>query len=257
MGSATPGVYGAVNTVNRKTDELGRSKDFSHTGDSMVSSISTGMSRAFNGLQKTVNNITQWISDNLKGKSPTKKGILHDHWYGIVNTGGKIITEFSKSMDKNAPKLYSSTERVTSFISNSLQEMNDSVDTDLNISPTITPVLDMSNLKDLSSLNMQNLNTDITSDISASLSYSAMNQNAQQSAQTNSLMYGLRNTFAEVKSKLNELNENGIKQIDAIMNSNADIYVDKVKVGSTLSGTITDIQQDNLKWENMLGGRRP
>ena len=104
---------------------------------------------------------------------------------------------------------------------------------------------------------MQNLNTDITSDISASLSYSAMNQNAQQSDQTNSLMYGIRNTFAEVKSKWNELNENGIKQIDAIMNSNADIYVDKVKVGGTLSGTITDIQQDNLKWENMLGGRRP
>ena len=104
---------------------------------------------------------------------------------------------------------------------------------------------------------MQNLNTDIASDISASLSYSAMNQNAQQSAQTNSLMYGLRNTFEEVKSKLNELNENGIKQIDAIMNSNAAIYLDKVKVGSTLSGTITDIQQDNLKWENMIGGRRP
>ena len=257
VGSGKSIVDSNVNAVNRKTDELGTSKDFSHTGDSMISSISTGMSNAFNGLKKTVHNITQWISDNLKGSSPTKKGILHDHWYGIVNTGGKIITEFSKSMDKNAPKLYSSTERVTSFISDSLQEMSNTVDTDLNISPTITPVLDMSNLKDLSSLNMQNLNTDITSDISASLSYSAMNQNAQQSAQTNSLMYGLRNTFEEVKSKLNELNENGIKQIDAIMNSNADIYVDKVKVGGTLSGTITDIQQDNLKWENMLGGRRP
>lgn len=257
VGSGKSIVDSNVNAVNRKTDELGTSKDFSHTGDSMVSSISTGMSNAFNGLKKTVHTITQWISDNLKGSSPTKKGILHDHWYGIVNTGGKIITEFSKSMDKNAPKLYSSTERVTSFISDSLQEMSNTVDTDLNISPTITPVLDMSNLKDLSSLNMQNLNTDITSDISASLSYSAMNQNAQQSAQTNSLMYGLRNTFEEVKSKLNELNENGIKQIDAIMNSNADVYFDKVKVGGTLSGTITDIQQDNIKWENMLGGRRP
>ena len=257
VGAAKSIIDGNVNAVNRKTSDLGQYRDYSHTGYSMVSTISTGMTYAYKGLQATVHNITEWISDNLKGSSPTKKGILHDHWYGIVNTGGKIITEFSKSMDKNAPKLYSSTERVTSFISNSLQEMNDSVDTDLNISPTITPVLDMSNLKDLSSLNMQNLNTDITSDISASLSYSAMNQNAQQSAQTNSLMYGLRNTFAEVKSKLNELNENGIKQIDAIMNSNADIYVDKVKVGSTLSGTITDIQQDNLKWENMLGGRRP
>jgi hypothetical protein len=257
MTTATPSVAGAVDTINKKTDELGTSKDFSHTGNSMVSSISTGMSNAFNGLRNTVSNITQWISDNLKGSSPTKKGILHNHWYGIVNTGGKIITEFSKSMDKNAHKLYSSTARVTSFISDSLQEMNDTVDTDLNMSPTITPVLDMSNLNDLSSLNMQNLNTDIASDISASLSYSGMNQNAQQSAQTNGLIYDLRNTFAEVKSKLNELNENGIKQIDAIMNSNADIYVDKVKVGSTLSGTITDIQQDNLKWENMLGGRRP
>ena len=257
VGSGKSIVDRNVNAVNRKTDDLGESKDFNHTGYSMVSSIGEGMSKAFNGLQKTVQNITQWISDNLKGKSPTKKGILHDDWYGIVNTGGKIITEFSKSMDKNAPKLYSSTERVTSFISNSLQEMNDAVDTDLNMSPTITPVLDMSNLKDLSSLNMQNLNTDITSDISASLSYSAMNQNAQQSAQTNSLMYGLRNTFAEVKSKLDDLNENGIKQIDAIMNSNAAIYLDKVKVGSGLSGTITDIQQDNLKWENMIGGIRP
>ena len=223
----------------------------------MVSSISTGMSNAFNGLKKTVHNITQWISDNLKGSSPTKKGILHDHWYGIVNTGGKIITEFSKSMDKNAPKLYSSTERVTSFISNSLQEMNNSVDTDLNISPTITPVLDMSNLKDLSSLNMQNLNTDITSDISASLSYSAMNQNAQQSAQTNSLMYGLRNTFAEVKSKLDDLNSNSTKQIDAIRNSNAAIYLDGVKVGTGVFGTVTEAQNELNILENMLGGIRP
>ena len=257
VGSGKSIVDSNVNAVNRKTDELGESKDFSHTGESMVSSISTGMSNSFNGLKKTVHNITQWISDNLKGSSPTKKGILHDHWYGIVNTGGKIITEFSKSMDKNAPKLYSSTERVTSFISNSLQEMNDSVNTDLNMSPTITPVLDMSNLKDLSSLNMQNLNTDITSDISASLSYSAMNQNAQQSAQTNSLMYGLRNTFAEVKSKLDDLNSNATKQIDAIRNSNAAIYLDKVKVGTGLSGTVTQAQNELSTLENMLGGIRP
>ena len=181
---------------------------------------------------------------------------MHDDWYGIVNTGGKIITEFSKSMDKNAPKLYSSTARVTSFISDSLQEMNDTVDTDLNMSPTITPVLDMSNLNDLSSLNMQNLNTDITSDISASLSYSAMNQNAQQSAQTNSLMYGLRNTFAEVKSKLDDLNSNSTKQIDAIRNSNAAIYLDGVKVGTGVFGTVTKAQNELNILENMLGGIR-
>ena len=246
----------AVGKINSATNSLGESKDFYHTGSSMVGSLINGISNTWEASKGVISNIGSWISDHLKGSSPTKKGPLHDDWYGIVGTGAKIVTEFSKNMTKSMPKLADATINMTNFLSTSISDISDSVDTDfMNMSPTITPVIDYSNIDNL---DFANFSKNITTDVTANMDYNAMNQNAQQIAQTNSVVNSLQRGFDKLSESVNDLSDVNYRQLAAIgAQSDMAVYLDRDKVGYTMTPVITDNQENASVLRDMMGGKRP
>ena len=246
---------GAVSDINRATDGLGESKDFTSTGSSMVNSLLDGIQSAWDAGSNIITNIGQFISDHLKGNSPTKKGVLHDDWYGIVGTGAKIVKELAKNMTKAMPNLAASTTNVAELISSTINDINASMDSTNDWSPTITPVVDMKNVDNLDLSGFDSLGTISGGSFLSKVQYENMNQNQQQISQTNSLVSELQSGFTTLHESLDTLNNLNDGQLQVLQNQpSPDIYMDGTIVTDTLAPKMTKAQNDYNNTMAYIGG---
>ena len=85
-----------------------------------------------------------------------------------------------------------------------------------------------------------------------------MNQNAQQIAQTNSVVNSLQRGFDKLSESVNDLSDVNYRQLAAIgAQSDMAVYLDRDKVGYTMTPVITDNQENASVLRDMMGGKRP
>ena len=246
---------GAVGEIDLATDKLGNTKDFSGTGTSMVDSLVGGIQSAWESSKHIISGIGQFISDHLRGNSPTKKGPLHDDWYGIVGVGAKIVTEIAGNMQKAMPRLSDMTYNVASLLSSSINDINTRVDSVSDWSPTITPVVDMKNIDNLDLSSFDSLGTISGGSFLSKVQYENMNQNQQQIVQTNSLVNELQSGFTTLRDSLDTLNNLNDGQLQYMQNQpRPDVYMDGTRVTDTLAPKMIKAQNDYNNTMAYIGG---
>lgn len=111
-------------------------------GQGLINGINAKKTAAYNAGYALGKRSAQGVKDGAKEKSPSKLTTQYGVWLGE----GLIV-----GMSKIASSVYKSGrnlgEKTTSSISNAMSRVGDLLNSDMNVQPTIAPVVDLSNVK--------------------------------------------------------------------------------------------------------------
>nr|DAR94920.1 MAG TPA: tail tape measure [Caudoviricetes sp.] len=189
-------------------------------------------------------------------QSPAKTGVFSGKgWTGVYRSGLAIVKEFAGGLGSTTSltAIDGSMNRVNGFVKDAMDTMGGYLDENMDMSPTITPVLDMTNL------NGYNWSGSGSLDISANgINYASLNPNTRAQASNrysiDEVVKGLNaldrklETLAEVSSVGNDL---------LAQDRVSPVFMDKDLVNRALAPGMAEAQRTYNDRLNMLDGVLP
>lgn len=231
--------------------------DASGSGAAITSSFADGLlsNWAMSKLTNAANGLVAAVKARLP-RSPAKKGPFSgDGWRAVARSGRAIVKEFAGGLGSTTSMGFvsSSMNGVMSYVHDAISGMSGYLDENMEVSPTIKPVLDMTNLNGYSwvgngSLNLRTIGVD----------YGSLNPT------TNSLASNRAN-IASVVSGLNRLDEK-LETLTEYTSAGNDllaqdrispVYMDKDLVNRSLAPGMAEAQRSYSDRLNMLEGVLP
>lgn len=231
--------------------------DASGSGAAITSSFADGLlsNWAMSKLTNAANGLVAAVKARLP-RSPAKKGPFSgDGWRAVARSGRAIVKEFAGGLGSTTSMGFvsSSMNGVMSYVHDAISGMSGYLDENMEVSPTIKPVLDMTNLNGYSwvgngSLNLRTIGVD----------YGSLNPT------TNSLASNRAN-IASVVSGLNRLDEKleTLAEYTSVSNDLlaqdriSPVYMDKDLVNRSLAPGMAEAQRSYSDRLNMLEGVLP
>lgn len=128
-------------------NKLSETRDYSGSSSKIAESYNDGLSGWISRVAATASNIVQSVADIFTHNSPAKKGPLSAKgWYKLARSGGIIVDNYLSGIISSKQKVVEAATAVTQTLADSLQNATEN---ELSFQPTITPVMDLSNIKDV------------------------------------------------------------------------------------------------------------
>ena len=188
--------------------------------------------------------------------SPAKEGPFSgDGWRSVARSGNAIVKEFASGLGSTTSMNYvsSSMNGVMSYVHDAISGITGYLDENMEISPTIKPVLDMSNLSGYSwvgngSLNLNTIGVD----------YGSLNPTTNSLASNRADIASVVAGLNRLDSKLETLNDYTSAGNDLLAQGQVNpIYLDKDLVNRALAPGMADAQRSYNDRLNMLDGVLP
>ena len=188
--------------------------------------------------------------------SPAKEGPFSgDGWRAVARSGKAIVKEFATGLGSTTSMGFvsSSMNGVMSYVHDAIVGMNGYLDENMELSPTIKPVLDMSNLSGYSwvgngSLNLNTIGVD----------YGSLNPTTNSLASNRADIASVVAGLNRLDSKLETLNDYTSAGNDLLAQGQVNpIYLDKDLVNRALAPGMADAQRSYNDRLNMLDGVLP
>lgn len=256
INSGTGKANGAGANVARAAGE-GMKYDASGSGAAISESFAGGIasSRAMAAVQGAVGRIMGAVQA-LFPHSPAKEGPFSgEGWRQVAKSGRAIIVEFASGLGSTGSfnAVNNSMSKVQQYIQDALGETSEYLDDNMELSPVISPVLDMSNIDGYSWNGVGYLGL-----TGANIDYSSLNPTSRSIASNrysiDEVVRGLNN----VDQKLATLTENSAIGNDLLAQGQVNpIYLDKDLVNRALAPGMADAQRTYSDRLNMLDGVLP
>lgn len=252
-----PAASAAAGVRSSATSSLNDTSTPYASGESITRSFANGLASAVSlgAVAGAMGMVNQVVRDN-QPHSPAKKGVFSGSgWTSVFKSGLAITKSFASGLGstKAINSITANMDRVNSFVTSAMETMTSYFDDDMDMSPTITPVLDMSNL-DNYTWNGNGLLNLATSGVN----YSSLNPTTQAQSTSrysiDEVVRGLNaldrklETLAEVGSEGNRLLE---------QDRFSPVYMDKDLVNRALAPGMSNAQRVYNDRKNMLDGVLP
>ena len=188
--------------------------------------------------------------------SPAKEGPFSgDGWRAVARSGKTIVKEFASGLGSSSAMNFvsSSMNGVMSYVHDAIVGMNGYLDENMELSPTIKPVLDMSNLNGYSwtgngSLNLNTIGVD----------YGSLNPTTNSLASNRSDIASVVAGLNRLDEKLETLNDYTSVSNDLLAQDRVSpVYMDKDLVNRALAPGMAEAQRSYSDRINMLEGVLP
>lgn len=231
--------------------------DASGSGAAISESFAAGIasSRAIAAVQGAVGSIMA-AAQRLFPHSPAKEGPFSgDGWRQVSRSGLAIMTEFASGLGSTGSfnAVNNGLGKVQQYIQDALGETSEYLDNNMELSPVISPVLDMSNIDGYKWNGVGYLGL-----TGANIDYSSLNPTSRSIASNrysiDEVVRGLNN----VDRKLEILTENSAVGNDLLAQRQVNpLYFDKDLVSRSLAPGMADAQRTYNDRLNMLDGVLP
>ena len=231
--------------------------DASGSGAAVSESFAAGIAsaRAMAAVQGAVSSIMT-AAQNLFPHSPAKEGPFSgDGWRQVSRSGLAIMTEFASGLGSTGSfnAVNNGLGKVQQYIQDALGETSEYLDNNMELSPVISPVLDMSNIDGYRWNGVGYLGL-----TGANIDYSSLNPTSRSIASNrysiDEVVRGLNN----VDRKLEILTENSAVGNDLLAQRQVNpLYFDKDLVSRSLAPGMADAQRTYNDRLNMLDGVLP
>nr|DAO11313.1 MAG TPA: tail tape measure [Caudoviricetes sp.] len=188
--------------------------------------------------------------------SPAKEGPFSgDGWRAVARSGKTIVKEFASGLGSSSAMNFvtSSMNGVMSYVHDAIVGMNGYLDENMELSPTIKPVLDMSNLNGYSwtgngSLNLNTIGVD----------YGSLNPTTNSLASNRADIASVVAGLNRLDEKLETLNDYTSVSNDLLAQDRVSpVYMDKDLVNRALAPGMAEAQRSYSDRINMLEGVLP
>ena len=231
--------------------------DASESGASVTRSFAGGLNRGdVMGLIKGAAAGVMGAVRAFFPRSPAKTGPFSgDGWRSVSRSGKAIVREFAGGLGSTASIGYveNSMTKVQSFIQDALGDVGNYVDDNMELSPTITPVLDMTNIDGYRWTGMGSLTLS-----GGSIDYASLNPTNQSISAHRSSIEDVVRGLDNMDRKLAVLTENTAINNDLLEQGQVHpIYMDKDLVNRALAPGMAEAQRSHTDRLNMLDGVLP
>lgn len=231
--------------------------DASESGASVTRSFAGGLNRGdVMGMIKGAAGAVMGAVRAFFPRSPAKTGPFSgDGWRSVSRSGKAIVREFAGGLGSTASIGYveNSMTKVQSFIQDALGDVGNYVDNNMELSPTITPVLDMTNIDGYRWTGMGSLTLS-----GGSIDYASLNPTNQSISAHRSSIEDVVRGLDNMDRKLAVLTENTAINNDLLEQGQVHpIYMDKDLVNRALAPGMAEAQRSYTDRLNMLDGVLP
>lgn len=227
-----------------------------NSGEAITKAFAGGL--ASQAALKAVDEAMAKVNSKVKHhqpQSPAKEGVFSgDGWRGVFRSGLAIVKEFAGGLGstKSMEAISSNMDKVNEFVQSSMETMTGYLDENMDINPTITPVLDTTNLDGYNWSGAGSLN------LTSGVNYSALNPATRAQASN-------RYSIDEVVKGLNALDRKleTLAEVGAVGNELlaqdrvSPVFMDKDLVNRALAPGMADAQRSYNDRLNMLDGVLP
>ena len=255
MSSQTGVVGQDAKTLTDKVDSELSDNDYSESGKTIGRTFGSGLS-----------SMTDWVGEQAKGivekvrsyfpNSPAKEGPLSGMgWTKLKRSGTALIKHWGDGMGAAAGYVQSEASTIVDGIQNVLDTLYDYDYDNMSITPSITPVLNMDAINNVTARNLNipyNLNM---TGANLDSRYVDMNFNSSRIAQQEHRMDVVTNGLQAVSNKLSDLIDVNGAQLDAAReNRIVNTYIDGYSASKRLAPGMIDAQNEyNTRMGRMRG----
>lgn len=247
----------AAGEVNKSAqDGLKGTGTAANSGEAITKAFAGGL--ASQAALKAVDDAMAKVNSKVKHhqpQSPAKEGVFSgDGWRGVFRSGLAIVKEFAGGLGstKSMEAISSNMDKVNEFVQSSMETMTGYLDENMDMNPTITPVLDTTNLDGYNWSGAGSLN------LTSGVNYSALNPATRAQASN-------RYSIDEVVKGLNALDRKleTLAEVGAVGNELlaqdrvSPVFMDKDLVNRALAPGMADAQRSYNDRLNMLDGVLP
>ena len=227
------------------------------SGEAIAREFAAGLASA--GALAAVALSMQMVNAEVKKhqpQSPAKKGLFSGRgWTGVFKSGLSITKQFASGLGSTGGlnNISSNMDRVNGFVKSAMDKMTSYLDDNMDLSPMITPVLDMSNLDNYNwnGNGLLNLTTN-------GVNYSSLNPTTQAQSTSrysiDEVVKGL-NALDRKLETLTEVGSAGNRLLE--QDRFSPVYMDKDLVNKALAPGMADAQRIYNDRKNMLDGVLP
>lgn len=227
-----------------------------NSGEAITKAFAGGL--ASQAALKAVDEAMAKVNSKVKHhqpQSPAKEGVFSgDGWRGVFRSGLAIVKEFAGGLGstKSMEAISSNMDKVNEFVQSSMETMTGYLDENMDMNPTITPVLDTTNLDGYNWSGIGSLN------LSGGVNYSALNPATRAQASNRYSIDEVVKGLNALDRKLETLAEVGTVGNELLAQDRVSpVFMDKDLVNRALAPGMADAQRSYNDRLNMLDGVLP
>ena len=227
-----------------------------NSGEAITKAFAGGLSSQ--AALKAVDEAMAKVNSKVKHhqpQSPAKEGVFSgDGWRGVFRSGLAIVKEFAGGLGstKSMEAISSNMDKVNEFVQSSMETMTGYLDENMDMNPTITPVLDTTNLDGYNWSGAGSLN------LSGGVNYSALNPATRAQANNRYSIDEVVKGLNALDRKLETLAEVGTVGNELLAQDRVSpVFMDKDLVNRALAPGMADAQRSYNDRLNMLDGVLP
>ena len=247
----------AAGEVNKSAqDGLKGTGTAANSGEAITKAFAGGL--ASQAALKAVDDAMAKVNSKVKHhqpQSPAKEGVFSgDGWRGVFRSGLAIVKEFAGGLGstKSMESISSNMDKVNEFVQSSMETMTGYLDENMDMNPTITPVLDTTNLDGYNWSGIGSLN------LSGGVNYSALNPATRAQASNRYSIDEVVKGLNALDRKLETLAEVGTVGNELLAQDRVSpVFMDKDLVNRALAPGMADAQRSYNDRLNMLDGVLP
>jgi hypothetical protein len=227
-----------------------------NSGEAITKAFAGGLasSAALRAVDEAMAKVNSKVKHH-QPQSPAKEGVFSgDGWRGVFRSGLAIVKEFAGGLGstKSMDAISSNMDKVNAFVQSSMETMTRYLDENMDMNPTITPVLDTSNLDGYSWNGLGSLN------LSGNVNYSALNPATRAQASNRYSIDEVVKGLNALDRKLETLAEVGTVGNELLAQDRVSpVFMDKDLVNRALAPGMADAQRSYNDRLNMLDGVLP
>lgn len=247
----------AAGEVNKSAqDGLKGTGTAANSGEAITKAFAGGL--ASQAALKAVDEAMAKVNSKVKHhqpQSPAKEGVFSgDGWRGVFRSGLAIVKEFAGGLGstKSMEAISSNMDKVNEFVQSSMETMTGYLDENMDMNPTITPVLDTTNLDGYNWSGAGSLN------LTSGVNYSALNPATRAQASNRYSIDEVVKGLNALDRKLETLAEVGTVGNELLAQDRVSpVFMDKDLVNRALAPGMADAQRSYNDRLNMLDGVLP
>ena len=227
-----------------------------NSGEAITKAFAGGL--ASQAALKAVDEAMAKVNSKVKHhqpQSPAKEGVFSgDGWRGVFRSGLAIVKEFAGGLGstKSMEAISSNMDKVNEFVQSSMETMTGYLDENMDMNPTITPVLDTTNLDGYNWNGIGSLN------LSGGVNYSSLNPVTRAQASNRYSIDEVVKGLNALDRKLETLAEVGTVGNELLAQDRVSpVFMDKDLVNRALAPGMADAQRSYNDRLNMLDGVLP
>lgn len=227
-----------------------------NSGEAITKAFAGGL--ASQAALKAVDEAMAKVNSKVKHhqpQSPAKEGVFSgDGWRGVFRSGLAIVKEFAGGLGstKSMEAISSNMDKVNEFVQSSMETMTGYLDENMDMNPTITPVLDTTNLDGYNWSGAGSLN------LTSGVNYSALNPATRAQASNRYSIDEVVKGLNALDRKLETLAEVGTVGNELLAQDRVSpVFMDKDLVNRALAPGMADAQRSYNDRLNMLDGVLP